>query len=209
MAICVQSLVGHVSKDTLVPKPSPEKEGEWWEEEEEDDDDESPKSSPESSRAPSPAVKKEKKKPKTLDDFNPVMESSEDGVGVAALIHPTMLRAFAGLCTGGVEGRGRVPDEFLGMMATGVAPLIDEAWRTQVVDQVLSVVEGWISHFCEGRVDVQFVPGRKAKKDGIKGPPPTFEMNVPGYGVIVVTVKDGEELNKMMLWMLERAGRSW
>ena len=143
-----------------------------------------------------------------------------EGVGLGALCEPLKGRAFGSLCSGGVEGRGRVPDEFLGMMTAAMGELLDAAWRNARLLELVDVAQSFFDTLFDGDDRLDGEPewrsgeGPSAKggghggktKDGnayeislknLKGGS-AYNMFGPTAGTIRINIKDGAALNESL-----------
>ena len=147
-----------------------------------------------------------------LDDATSGHVLEADGVGMAALRDSHTGRAFGTLCSGGQEGRGRVPDEFLQMMTAEMGALIDKAWRKarlmEMMEVTLSSLElifdGGVDDLLDGAPQWQEAVGPSVVGggDGGKGSTGKYEITLQDAraadgavaGTIIIPVRDGCKL---------------
>ena len=141
--------------------------------------------------------------------------SDPEGVGVGALTESHGGRAFGVLCSGGKQGRGRVPDEFLAMMSAAVGPLADRIWRAHRLEGFVEVAKMWIETLCEGDsrlAGVEWLLGAGPEDGKGDGTPSAdgsrYELGLTNAwdgavaGTLRVTLKDGATLNESMMELM-------
>jgi hypothetical protein len=90
------------------------------------------------------------------------------------------------------------------MMATAMGPLLDKAWRLDMLNNILDVAKNWITSFCdEGDrlAGVEWLPDVAASKSALE-----LGIDGAGGGTLRVSFKEGKQPNSIMSKLLSITG---